>query len=234
MVVGLLVIAGIPTTIGVCEALSAQKKANEAAKEKAKFRMTVTVSLDEDGPVECWCVLKNGMLWIDHPSFPVPGHKFFGYYFPYPSEEQHLGMVSTIADDPPMLNWIYVDKDTNLVRHGGRQATLGHTIGPWFWTSDEKWLTLEGDAARFVAVQMENKKWAIALDRDGCFSEEDVSESEDEGESEDESETEGDKEELWPEGGVLNRHRSRQWVPVLLRRQLQLGMESRYVKGANG
>ena len=62
MVIGLLVIAGIPTTIGVCEALSAQKKANAAAKEKAKFYLTVTVALDDDGPVECFCVLKDGKV----------------------------------------------------------------------------------------------------------------------------------------------------------------------------
>jgi hypothetical protein len=60
MPIGLLVIAGIPTTIGVCEALSAQKKANAAAKEKAKFHLTATVSLDGQGPVECWCILRDG------------------------------------------------------------------------------------------------------------------------------------------------------------------------------
>jgi hypothetical protein len=60
MPIGLLVIAGIPTTIGVCEALSAQKKANAAAKEKAKFNLAVTVSLDGGDPVDCFCVLKDG------------------------------------------------------------------------------------------------------------------------------------------------------------------------------
>lgn len=62
MVIGLLVVAGIPTTIGVCEALSAQKKANASAKEKAKFHLTATVALDGSGPVECWCILKNGKV----------------------------------------------------------------------------------------------------------------------------------------------------------------------------
>jgi len=65
MVIGLLVVSAIPTTIGVCEALSAQKKANAAAKEKAKFHLTATVSLDDDGPVECWCVLKDGKVRYD-------------------------------------------------------------------------------------------------------------------------------------------------------------------------
>ncbi|SPQ23915.1 d7e3fbb6-4dbe-4fa6-9e1a-a7ddc5b345d3 [Thermothielavioides terrestris] len=223
MSIGLLVIAGIPTTIGVCEALSAQKKADAAAKEKAKFHLTATVSLDGKGPVECWCILKDGKLWIDHPAFPMPGHKFTGYYFTYPSEAKHLGLVSTIADDPPMLNWIFVDKDSGLLRHGGRQDTLGgHTIGPWHWTDDEQWLTLEGDASRFVAAQLENKKWAIAWDRDGRF-------SRGGGRSGDGMETDVETESRgappgWPQ----------KWVPVMLQRKMQLGMESRYVKGSNG
>lgn len=70
MVIGLLVISGIPTTIGVCEALSAQKKADAAAKEKAKFHLTATVSLDDEEPVECWCVLKEGKVSIVTTSTP--------------------------------------------------------------------------------------------------------------------------------------------------------------------
>lgn len=62
MVIGLLVIAGIPTTIGVCEALSAQKKANAAAKEKAKFHLTAAISLDGGPPEECFCVLRDGRV----------------------------------------------------------------------------------------------------------------------------------------------------------------------------
>ncbi|KAH6631444.1 hypothetical protein F5144DRAFT_218812 [Chaetomium tenue] len=220
MPIGLLVIAGIPTTIGVCEALSAQKKANAAAKEKAKFHLTATVSLDGQGPVECWCILKDGNLWIDHPAFPMPGHKFTGYYFTYPSETQQLGLVSTIADDPPMLNWLFVDKDTNMVRHGGRQDTLGgHTIGPWFWSDDEQWLTLEEDSFKFVAVQQDNKKWAVALDRDGAFSA---------------GAGPGKEEGSKTEAKTERPRRPRKWIPIMLRRRLQLGMESRYVKGANG
>jgi hypothetical protein len=153
----------------------------------------------------------------------MPGHKFTGYYFTYPSEAKHLGLVSTIADDPPMLNWIFVNKDSGLLRHGGRQETLGgHTIGPWHWTDDEKWLTLEGDASRFVAAQLENKKWAIAWDRDGRFSR--CGERSGDGmETEVETESQGA-----PPG------RPRKWVPVMLQRKMQLGMESRYVKGSNG
>ncbi|KAK4149268.1 hypothetical protein C8A00DRAFT_38134 [Chaetomidium leptoderma] len=236
MPIGLLVIAGIPTTIGVCEALSAQKKADASAKEKAKFHLTTTVSLDGRGAVECWCILKDGNLWIDHPAFPMPGHKFTGYYFTYPSEAQQLGLVSTIADDPPMLNWMFVDKDSSMVRHGGRQDTLGgHTIGPWHWSNDEQWLTLEGDMSQFVAVQMENKKWAIALDRDGCFSGGGLG-SGGRGTEDNSSGTDPDRktEKTEKTESREGRQRRRKWVPVMLHRQMKLGMESRYVKGSNG
>lgn len=64
MVVGLLVVAAIPTTVGVCQALSAQKKADNAEKEKAKFNLTATVSLDGDEFTECWCVLGAGRVSV--------------------------------------------------------------------------------------------------------------------------------------------------------------------------
>jgi len=205
MVIGLLLVSAIPTTIGICEGLSAQKKANAAAKEKAKFHLTATVTLDENGPVECWCILKDGKLWIDHPAAPTPGFKFTGWYFTYPSEDQHLGLVSYISDNPPALNWIFVDKDTHMIRHGSRAETLGgHTIGPWNWSADEQWLTLEGKAGEFVAVEQENGKWAVAWDADGSIR--------NKGEEADESDEDDD---------------DVSWLPVKLHRRMQLGMESR-------
>ncbi|KAM7203834.1 hypothetical protein V8F20_003840 [Naviculisporaceae sp. PSN 640] len=225
MVVGLLLVSAIPTTIGVCQALSAQKKANAAAKEKAKFHLSATVSLDGKRPIDCPVILKGGRLWIDHPSFPMPGHKFTGYYFMYPSEAQQLGLVSTIADDPPMLNWIFVDKDNNLMRHGGRQETLGgHVVGPWYWTDDEEWLTLDKNANEFIAVLLPNDKWSIAWDRDGRIKESGELWGE-ETESESEEESRGKGRSGASGGGGLK------WVPIRLRRQLQLGMKSQYVKG---
>ena len=77
MVIGLLVISAIPTTIGVCQALSAQKKANEAAKEKVKFHLTTTVSLDGGPPVECWCILKDGRVSRHTNPTHHPQHLFF-------------------------------------------------------------------------------------------------------------------------------------------------------------
>ncbi|KAK2067647.1 hypothetical protein P8C59_001366 [Phyllachora maydis] len=168
MVIGLLVISAIPTTIGVCQALSAQKKANEAAKEKNKFNLTATV-LANGQPVECFVVLQGGRLWLDHPDRPVAGHRFAGHYFPYPGEAEQLGLVSTIADDPPVLHWVFAQAGSGLLCHGGRQASLGHTVGPWHWTDDERWLTLRGGHAGFVAGRDgDTADWALAWVAEGA------------------------------------------------------------------
>lgn len=74
MVIGMLVVAAIPTTIGVCEALSAQKKADAGQKEKAKFHLTATVALDGRGAVECPCILKDGNVSAsERTSTRAPG-----------------------------------------------------------------------------------------------------------------------------------------------------------------
>ncbi|KAF4826791.1 hypothetical protein CGCTS75_v008775 [Colletotrichum tropicale] len=186
MVIGLLTIAAIPTVIGTGQAVSAQKKQNAAAKEQAKFSLTATMAIDgkrEEAP----CVLVDNKaslsslfatllrvissiickLWINHSMAPAPGHKFSGYYFNYPSEENYRGLVSTISDDPPMLNWIYVDADTRAVRHGGRKDTIGHVIGPWGWTEDERHLMLRGSGMGFVAALEDDGRWAVYWDPDG-------------------------------------------------------------------
>ncbi|KAF3801863.1 hypothetical protein GCG54_00015085, partial [Colletotrichum gloeosporioides] len=151
MVIGLLTIAAIPTVIGTGQAVSAQKKQNAAAKEQAKFSLTATMTIDgkrEEAP----CVL------VDNKA---------RYYFNYPSEENYRGLVSTISEDPPMLNWIYVDADTRAVRHGGRKDTIGHVIGPWGWTEDERHLMLRGSGMGFVAALEDDGRWAVYWDPDG-------------------------------------------------------------------
>lgn len=46
MVIGLLAITAIPTVVGVGQALSAQKKQNEAAKEKVKFGLGISMTIN--------------------------------------------------------------------------------------------------------------------------------------------------------------------------------------------
>lgn len=70
--------------------------------------------------------------------------------------------MSTISNDPPMLNWIYVDRNTLELRYGNRTQSIEHIVGPWDWTEDEVGVMLECWEG-FVAVE-EKDGWAVYYD----------------------------------------------------------------------
>ncbi|KAM5343220.1 hypothetical protein ACJ41O_014186 [Fusarium nematophilum] len=198
MVIGLLAITAIPTVTGVGNAISAQKQQNaNLTKEQEKFHLTFI--MEHKGRVQevGEGVLVDNRLYLNLDDSPVQGHKFLGWYFKYPCEEGHLGLVSMVSDDPPALNWIYVDRDSHAVTYGARKDTVGHVIGPWGWSADDRFLTLEGDHDSFVAVEESKGRWAVYWD---------------------------------PEGDVEEAAGEEACRPVRLRRRLQLGVESRYVR----
>jgi hypothetical protein len=61
-VIGLLAVAAIPTVTGVGQAISAQKKANAAQKEKVEFQLTTAFYADDAPEDEEFCVLKDGKV----------------------------------------------------------------------------------------------------------------------------------------------------------------------------
>ncbi|TGO19757.1 hypothetical protein BPAE_0331g00080 [Botrytis paeoniae] len=170
MALFLMLVNAIPTVIGTAEALDVQKKEDLAQKHKAKFFMTANFAPDGKAAheKEAQVVLRDNRMYLNHPDAPKEGHRFCGYYFMYPGTEEH-GLVSTIQDNPPMLNWIYVDSSTLEVRYGGRADTVGNLAHPWEWSEDEVNLTLEEDEG-FVAVEVEPGLWQIYFDRNGDFS----------------------------------------------------------------
>ena len=159
MVLGLLAIAGIPTTIGVAEGISEGRKEKDPATEEERMRKF---------HLECFCeansqnakeidgghlVLREEKLYImPRHLISGTGHPFEGFYIEYPDPERPrplpLGLVSTISKDPPMLNWIYVDKNTREVKYGNRTQSRAHIVGSWGWDAGEEGgaggLTLEG------------------------------------------------------------------------------------------
>ncbi|KAF2876046.1 hypothetical protein BDV95DRAFT_473950, partial [Massariosphaeria phaeospora] len=158
------VVVGIPVVTGVAEGVEHQKKQNaEAANETRmiKFNVHVTCeSKDEladevDGGM---LVVRHGKIWIvprtadNKPEDPVPNidpplHAFAGFYIQYPDDDRFpavRGLVSTISDDPPMLNWIYCDRETFEMRYGNRTASITHIVGEWDWTADESAVTFDG------------------------------------------------------------------------------------------
>ncbi|KAI9817092.1 MAG: hypothetical protein M1827_001204 [Pycnora praestabilis] len=193
MVLGLLAIAGIPTTIGVWQGIDeGKKKQKEDNDEKwlVKFNLEVYCEAKTHHRKEVHgqrVVLRDDKMYIHSPSYPR-AHPFTGFYinYPFPPPDPELptppqdpvrGLVSTISTDPPMLNWLYVDKDTCEVRYGNRTKSMDHIVGPWSWTKeDEVGLVLEGEEG-FVAVLEEEEEgdeekegkavWAIYYDREG-------------------------------------------------------------------
>jgi hypothetical protein len=104
----------------------------------------------------------------------VPGvesdddHPFAGYFLPYPDKpfgRAGEGLVSTISDDPPQLNWVYIDADTYEVKYGNRSESADHIVGPWDCTKLDRRLTMEGWEG-FVAVREGPGNWALYFDRD--------------------------------------------------------------------
>ncbi|OTB01888.1 hypothetical protein M426DRAFT_323112 [Hypoxylon sp. CI-4A] len=118
-------------------------------------------------------VLKDNKLYITTDASPPEdgeattagtGYPFSGYYLPYP-DKAYEGLVSTISDDPPMLNWIYVDKDTYEVKYGVRADAQEHITGPFDCTKQDRRLTLENWEG-FVAVEEFPGIWGLYFDRD--------------------------------------------------------------------
>lgn len=70
----------------------------------------------------------NGGFYT-HPDFP-------------PSNSS--GMVTVSGEEAPTLRWVFLDANTHEMRWGGRPDSEGHACGPFDWTKDEQYVTLEG------------------------------------------------------------------------------------------
>lgn len=120
-------------------------------------------------------LIRSGIkLYIDVPADEKlefeesPGHPFTGYFLPHPEHEwgwKGEGLVSTIMDDPPQLNWIYVDQDTYEVKYGTKVESRDHLVGPWNCTKIDRRMTFEGWEG-FLAVKEEPDAWALYFDRE--------------------------------------------------------------------
>ncbi|KAI0197178.1 hypothetical protein EV127DRAFT_450204 [Xylaria flabelliformis] len=173
----LLALTICPALLGTQEAIRQSQSKNKREEHRAR-RCNLVVSCvkqsirsrDIDGKL---IVLKDNKLWItttppaSHDENPEPtddGYPFSGYFLPYPGTS-YEGLVSTISDDPPMLNWIYVDKNTYEVKYGLRTDAQEHLTGPFDCTRQDRRMTLEGWEG-FVAVEDYPGVWALYFDRD--------------------------------------------------------------------
>jgi len=180
MVLGLLSLAGtIPMT--ATAVLGLQSKAETAKSdgidaewktEKCHMRCRPTARTPEDRKdmfLDSRIVLRDGQLYAQLSSYEGErNHPFTGYYLPYP-DSNFDGLVSTISDNPPQLNWIYLDTTSFQIRNGLRiEAEDRGFTGPWGARvcSDSEIRFLLENWEGFIAVETEEPGlWGLYFDR---------------------------------------------------------------------
>ncbi|KAI0521901.1 hypothetical protein F5B22DRAFT_509351 [Xylaria bambusicola] len=111
-------------------------------------------------------VLSGEKLYIDTGTHHAAefGHPFAGYYLPYP-DSKASGLVSTISDEPPVMNWIYVDRWSYELKFGNRSWADDNFPIPWDCSRQDRRLTFGGWEG-FLAVK-EGNFWGLYFDVDG-------------------------------------------------------------------
>lgn len=184
MVFGILAaVAAVPAIVGTTEAVRQGQRQNAREEHRGrKSNLTITLPVRNsyseqfDGAM---IVLKDNKLYIDTEHSRLGAnmaHPFSGYYLPIPwigdkwkkaGFRNGEGMVTTISDDPPFLNWVYLDRNTYEVKYGIRVEAEPHHVGPWDCTPIDRRLTFESWEG-FVIVQEDEDSdlWALYFDRD--------------------------------------------------------------------
>ena len=97
-------------------------------------------------------------------------HPFAGYFLPYPdTTPPYEGLVSTITDEAPVMNWIYIDRSTYEVKYGVRADAQPNLTGPFDCTRQDRRLTLdrwEGFCAVKCYEGEEAGMWKLYFDVD--------------------------------------------------------------------
>ena len=173
---------GVSVVTGVAQGVQEQKRQNADSSNQVrmlKFHVDIWVDpklrkgrgADLNNNI---VTLREGKLWVE-PKSPitrlpeeVAHHPFTGFYIAYPDDSRPYtrGLVSTISVDPPMLNWIYVDKDTQEVKHANRSDSIAHHVGSYDWTSEDSndsCITFD-DWEGFLALEEEEGQWALYFD----------------------------------------------------------------------
>ncbi|KAF2765695.1 hypothetical protein EJ03DRAFT_256799, partial [Teratosphaeria nubilosa] len=166
---------------GVAQGVSEQKRVNaDAANQTRMLKFHVDVHLAPELRQGKAKELHGGIVTLHHDKLWIEGqnpetgwplsksHPFTGFYLAYPDDNRPYtrGLVSTVTVDPPLLNWIYIDKDTYEFRYANRSGSLPHHVGSFDWTSDQDGSSITfDDFEGFVAVE-EYGGWAIYFDMD--------------------------------------------------------------------
>ncbi|KUJ08276.1 uncharacterized protein LY89DRAFT_789096 [Mollisia scopiformis] len=168
----LIALLTAPALLATQEAITQGQKKDRREEHRAR-RSALIVSCVDASPLSLeidhrQVALKNSKLFIKTDPCDTSLHPFGGYYLPYP-DAGYEGLVSTITDVAPVLNWIYVDKETYEVKYGVKADAHPNITGPFNCTRQDKRLTLE-EWEGFVAVKVEEGEnagmWELYYDKD--------------------------------------------------------------------
>jgi hypothetical protein len=171
MVLSILIAAIIaPGLLGSQEAIRQSQSKEKREEHRARRCNLIATCVKSSGrsreingrPV----VLRNGKLWIDtgnEDGTPL-GHMYAGYYLPYP-DTKYEGLVTTITDVAPIMNWVYIDKETCEVKYGVRADAQPNLTGPFDCTRQDRRLTFDGWEG-FCVVEEYPGLWALYFDID--------------------------------------------------------------------
>ena len=77
-----------------------------------------------------------------------------------------MGLVTKVTDDPPLMNWLYVDRFTSEIRHGNRTVSRDHRVGDWGNTNQDSDGEEEDDAEDAGGVDLDNEERFVAVQPD--------------------------------------------------------------------
>lgn len=180
MVIGLLALAGIPSSIGTITAVSqSHKSQNEQERDEIRGEEChLTIFCSSPSPKRkqvhgTSLMLHQDKVWAralpKKEEYTSKGHPFKGFWIGYPDdtvapEDQVRGLVSLSSVDPPAMGWLYVDTETLELKYGNRSTSLPHWHGPWDMTEDNDGVTFLGEEL-FVAVEESKGNWALYYDK---------------------------------------------------------------------
>ncbi|KAH7093093.1 hypothetical protein FB567DRAFT_402065, partial [Paraphoma chrysanthemicola] len=166
----LVAIIAAPGLLGSQEAIrqsQSQEKREEHRARRCNLIATCTKSSARSREINGRpVVLKDGKLWIDtggKDDAPL-GHAYAGYYLPYP-DSKHEGLVTTITDVAPIMNWVYIDRETHEAKYGVRVDAQPNFTGPFDCTRQDRRLTFDGWEG-WCAVEEQPDLWALYFDVD--------------------------------------------------------------------
>ena len=134
-----------PALLATSEAVTqGQKKDRREAHRARRCHLTVKCLKASDSSHilnDNRVVLHDGRLYVETEHFNNQ-HPYTGYFLPYP-DTNFEGLVTSICDDPPIMNWVYVDKDTYQLRYGVRVDAEPNITEPFDCTRQDRRLIFE-------------------------------------------------------------------------------------------